>query len=233
MVLAHVIVPARDLAKATAALSGVANVTIDALDLGVPATIDAFATRFGEGPLHLLINNAGIMAAPLSRDGRGLESQLAVNHVGHFRLFARLLPAVHYTPDPTMPGLTADDERRLAALPKEASDALTPVLGEPAAKWTMAKADAVGKAVDLTGVRFTVVPTRWRGPVTVMAVITRPRGAWRKKGKRMRGRGHPEAGRSCRSCSTTSSRNRCTVASAMRWPAAASIALPTTPSGGL
>ena len=91
---ARVIVPARDLAKANAALAGLANVSIDELDLGVPATIDAFATRFGDRPLHLLINNAGIMAAPLSRDSRGLESQLAVNHVGHFHLFVRLLPAV-------------------------------------------------------------------------------------------------------------------------------------------
>jgi NAD(P)-dependent dehydrogenase (short-subunit alcohol dehydrogenase family) len=87
-------VPARDIAKATAALSGLANVTIDELDLGVPATIDAFAARFRDRPLHLLINNAGIMAAPLSRDARGLESQLAVNHVGHFGLFARLLGAL-------------------------------------------------------------------------------------------------------------------------------------------
>ena len=91
---ANVIVPARDIAKATAALSGVDSVTLDQLDLGAPATIDSFVTRFGERPLHLLINNAGIMAAPLSRDDRGLESQLAVNHVGHFRLFARLLPAL-------------------------------------------------------------------------------------------------------------------------------------------
>ncbi len=91
---AHVIVPARDRAKANAALAGLANVTIDDLDLGVPATIDAFADRFGDRPLHLLINNAGIMAAPLSRDSRGLESQLAVNHVGHFRLFARLVSAL-------------------------------------------------------------------------------------------------------------------------------------------
>ncbi len=91
---AQVIVPARDRAKANAALAGLANVTIDDLDLGVPETIDAFATRFGDRPLHLLINNAGIMATPLSRDARGLESQLAVNHVGHFRLFARLVPAL-------------------------------------------------------------------------------------------------------------------------------------------
>ncbi len=91
---AHVIVPARNLAKANAALAGLANVTIDELDLGTPSTIDAFAARFGDRPLQLLVNNAGIMAAPLSRDSRGLESQLAVNHVGHFRLFARLLPAL-------------------------------------------------------------------------------------------------------------------------------------------
>jgi NAD(P)-dependent dehydrogenase (short-subunit alcohol dehydrogenase family) len=91
---ANVIVPARDIAKATAALSELANVTIDQLDLAVPTTIDAFAARFGDRPLHLLINNAGIMAAPLSRDSRGVESQLAVNHVGHFRLFSRLLPAL-------------------------------------------------------------------------------------------------------------------------------------------
>ncbi len=91
---AHVIVPARDRAKATAALIGLSNVAIEELDLGVPTAIDAFAARLGDRPLHLLINNAGIMAAPLSRDARGLESQLAVNHVGHFRLFARLLPAL-------------------------------------------------------------------------------------------------------------------------------------------
>ena len=91
---AQVIVPARDIAKATAALAGIANVTLDELDLAVPSTIDAFAARFGDRPLHLLVNNAGIMATPLSRDARGLESQLAVNHVGHFRLFARLLPAL-------------------------------------------------------------------------------------------------------------------------------------------
>ena len=91
---AHVIVPARDRAKAETALAGLANVAIDELDLARPATIDAFAARFGDRPLHLLVNNAGIMAAPLSRDARGLESQLAVNHVGHFQLFLRLVPAL-------------------------------------------------------------------------------------------------------------------------------------------
>jgi len=91
---ARVIVPARDRTKARTALGEVANVTIEDMDLAVPATIDAFTARFGEQPLHLLVNNAGIMAAPLSRDARGLESQLAVNHVGHFQLFTRLVPAL-------------------------------------------------------------------------------------------------------------------------------------------
>jgi NAD(P)-dependent dehydrogenase (short-subunit alcohol dehydrogenase family) len=91
---AHVIVPARDRAKAEQAIGGVANVELAELDLGVPSTIDAFAARFVDRPVHLLINNAGIMAAPLSRDARGLESQLAVNHVGHFQLFTRLIPAL-------------------------------------------------------------------------------------------------------------------------------------------
>jgi NAD(P)-dependent dehydrogenase (short-subunit alcohol dehydrogenase family) len=88
---ARVIVPARDLPKAHHALDAIANTTIEAMDLANAATIDAFAARVHE-PVHVLINNAGIMAVPLQRDARGLESQLAVNHVGHFQLFARLLP---------------------------------------------------------------------------------------------------------------------------------------------
>ncbi len=90
---ARVIVPARDRAKAERALAGLANVTLETMDLAVPASIDAFAARVTE-PIHLLIHNAGIMAAPLSREARGLESQLAVNHVGHAQLFARLVPAL-------------------------------------------------------------------------------------------------------------------------------------------
>jgi len=91
---ARVIVPARDRAKAEKSIGAFANVTIAEMDLAEPRTIDAFAASFGDGPLHLLVDNAGIMAVPLSRDARGLESQLAVNHVGHFQLFLRLLPAL-------------------------------------------------------------------------------------------------------------------------------------------
>ena len=93
---ATVIVPARTVDKANAAPAGVENVEIDSLDLFDPASIDAFAARFlaSGRPLHLLVNNAGIMATSLVRDARGVESQFATNHLGHFQLTARLWPAL-------------------------------------------------------------------------------------------------------------------------------------------
>ncbi|SFO21582.1 NAD(P)-dependent dehydrogenase, short-chain alcohol dehydrogenase family [Chitinophaga sp. YR627] len=93
---ATVIVPARDQAKAAKNLKDIVRVEPETIDLMDPASIDAFAARFlaSGRPLHLLINNAGIMWVPLRRDSRGFESQLATNHLGHFQLTARLWPAL-------------------------------------------------------------------------------------------------------------------------------------------
>ncbi|MBP1653038.1 MAG: family NAD(P)-dependent oxidoreductase [Bacteroidetes bacterium] len=93
---AKVYVPARDIEKATRNLKGIAGVIIEKMDLMDITSIDAFAARFLslETALHLLINNAGIMWVPLRRDNRGNESQLSTNHLGHFRLTARLWPAL-------------------------------------------------------------------------------------------------------------------------------------------
>ncbi len=93
---AKVIVPARDVQKAANNLKGVSNVTVEAMDLMNPASIDAFADKFlsAHAQLDILINNAGIMWVPLQRDQRGYESQLATNHLGHFQLTARLWPAL-------------------------------------------------------------------------------------------------------------------------------------------
>lgn len=93
---ASVIVPARDVEKAKKNLAGIANVVLEKMDLMDPTSIDAFAGKFlaSGKPLHLLINNAGIMWAPLRRDSRGYESQLSTNHLGHFQLTARLWPAL-------------------------------------------------------------------------------------------------------------------------------------------
>ncbi|NWA45188.1 SDR family NAD(P)-dependent oxidoreductase [Pseudomonas reactans] len=93
---AQVRVPTRDVEKAKEALKGILNVETDFLDLMDPASIDAFAERFlATGrPLHILINSAGVMAPPLHRDARGNEWQFSTNHLGHYQLTARLLPAL-------------------------------------------------------------------------------------------------------------------------------------------
>ncbi|CAI6037707.1 oxidoreductase [Cohnella sp. JJ-181] len=93
---ATVIVPARTPDKASAAVAGIPRVELEAMDLMDPASIDAFAARFlaTDRPLDMLVNGAGIMAVPLTRDARGYESHFAVNHLGHFQLTARLWPAL-------------------------------------------------------------------------------------------------------------------------------------------
>jgi NAD(P)-dependent dehydrogenase (short-subunit alcohol dehydrogenase family) len=93
---ATVIVPARDVEKAKKNLEGISNAEILPMDLIDPKSIDSFAKKFlaSGRPLHLLINNAGIMWVPLRRDSRGIESQLATNYLGQFQLTARLWPAL-------------------------------------------------------------------------------------------------------------------------------------------
>jgi NAD(P)-dependent dehydrogenase (short-subunit alcohol dehydrogenase family) len=93
---ATVIVPARDLPKAQAALAGLDGVEIELMDLLDPISIDAFTAGFlaSGRPLHILVNSAGIMACPLQRDSRGYEAQFATNHLGHFQLVSRLWPAL-------------------------------------------------------------------------------------------------------------------------------------------
>ncbi|GAB3017054.1 SDR family NAD(P)-dependent oxidoreductase [Niabella terrae] len=93
---ASVIVPARNIDKAKENLNGIANVEIEEMDLMNPDSIDRFAEKFlnSRRPLHLLINNAGIMFVPLRRDSRGIESQLATNYLAAFQLTARLWNAL-------------------------------------------------------------------------------------------------------------------------------------------
>lgn len=67
--------------------SGIAGAVVDVapLDLGDPASVRRFAEAW-RGPLHLLVNNAGVMATPLRRTAEGREWQFAVNHLGHHAL---------------------------------------------------------------------------------------------------------------------------------------------------
>jgi NAD(P)-dependent dehydrogenase (short-subunit alcohol dehydrogenase family) len=93
---AQVIVPARDPDRARTALEGVERASVHSMDLIDPESIHAFTAqivRSGQ-PLSLLVNCAGVMASPLTRDVDGHESQFAINHLGHFRLVCGLWPAL-------------------------------------------------------------------------------------------------------------------------------------------
>ena len=73
-----------------------AAVSVAKLDLGDLSTVRQLAVDWlaGGKPLDILINNAAIMACPLTRTAQGWEAQFATNHLGHFALTTALLPAL-------------------------------------------------------------------------------------------------------------------------------------------
>lgn len=92
---ARVTVPARRPELASEALASVAGeIEIAPMDLADLASVRGFADHYaGTGrALNLLINNAGIMACPLARVGKGWESQFGTNHLGHMALAMKLAP---------------------------------------------------------------------------------------------------------------------------------------------
>jgi NAD(P)-dependent dehydrogenase (short-subunit alcohol dehydrogenase family) len=97
---AETVIAARDLAAAerTAAdiraTTGNPAVSVARLDLLDRGSVDELVRDLA-GPLHILVNNAGVMAIPdLRRSPEGHELQFATNHLGHFRLALGLLPAL-------------------------------------------------------------------------------------------------------------------------------------------
>lgn len=73
--------------------TGNSAVRVAPLDLADLASVRALAASWS-GPLHLLVNNAGIMHTPELRTPAGWEMQFAVNHLGHFALATALHPAL-------------------------------------------------------------------------------------------------------------------------------------------
>jgi NAD(P)-dependent dehydrogenase (short-subunit alcohol dehydrogenase family) len=73
---------------------GAERVAWDRLELGDLASVRDFAARWGDRPLSILINNAGVMACPLGRTKDGFETQFGTNHLGHFLLSTLLVPAL-------------------------------------------------------------------------------------------------------------------------------------------
>lgn len=78
--------------KAAATMPG--SPRVEELDLASQESVRAFAGRW-DGPLDLLVNNAGVMTPPRYRQtADGFELQYGTNHLGHFALTGRLLPAL-------------------------------------------------------------------------------------------------------------------------------------------
>ncbi|ETW08508.1 hypothetical protein H310_01073 [Aphanomyces invadans] len=98
----HVILACRSKAKTEPVVQSIAAIAPDAkvefmeLDLMSLKSVHAFSEAFKTRnlPLHILINNAGIMAPPFALSADGFESQFATNHIGHMALTLRLLPVL-------------------------------------------------------------------------------------------------------------------------------------------
>jgi NAD(P)-dependent dehydrogenase (short-subunit alcohol dehydrogenase family) len=94
----------RTAAEITAGIPGAA-IDVAPLDLADLTSVAAFVGGWSE-PLHLLVNNAGVMAlAELQLTPAGVEMQFATNHLGHFALALGLREA-----------LAADGDARIVSL---------------------------------------------------------------------------------------------------------------------
>jgi NAD(P)-dependent dehydrogenase (short-subunit alcohol dehydrogenase family) len=80
-------------AEDIAASTGRPPVRVSGLDLVDRASVAEFARQWA-GPLHLLVNNAGVVVSNLTRTVEGWELQFATNHLGHFALSLGLHPAL-------------------------------------------------------------------------------------------------------------------------------------------
>lgn len=82
----------QEAARDITATTGTA-VEVASLDLADLDSVPAFG-RSVVGPLHMLVNNAGVMLTPQTRTAAGWELQFAVNHLGHLALALGLHPSL-------------------------------------------------------------------------------------------------------------------------------------------
>ncbi|WP_371403476.1 SDR family oxidoreductase [Kribbella sp. NBC_00662] len=98
---AEVILPVRNSRKGESAIAEIrravpgANISLRGLDLSSLESVAALGERLREEghPIHILINNAGVMTPPNRQTtADGFELQFGTNHLGHFALVGQLLP---------------------------------------------------------------------------------------------------------------------------------------------
>jgi NAD(P)-dependent dehydrogenase (short-subunit alcohol dehydrogenase family) len=114
---ARVVLATRSTQKGEDAASRIASTVPGAeldpavLDLADLDSVRAFAAA-APARVDLLINNAGVMAAPRRVTKQGFESQLATNHLGHFALTGLLLGRLLAAPAPRVVTVSSTLHRR-------------------------------------------------------------------------------------------------------------------------
>jgi len=99
---AHVVMAVRDQDKAATASERIREATPDAalelveLDLGSQASVTRAAREIAarHPSIDILVNNAGVMASPEGRTVDGFETQMGIDHLGHWTFTALLLPSL-------------------------------------------------------------------------------------------------------------------------------------------
>jgi NAD(P)-dependent dehydrogenase (short-subunit alcohol dehydrogenase family) len=118
---AHVLLAARDRSRGQAALKRLAaeapgsRTDLAELDLADLASVERFSTGFlaGGQDLDVLVNNAGVMAIPhRETTAQGYERQFGTNHLGHFALTGRLLPALIKRPGSRVVTVSSNQHKR-------------------------------------------------------------------------------------------------------------------------
>jgi NAD(P)-dependent dehydrogenase (short-subunit alcohol dehydrogenase family) len=121
---ARVVMACRNLDKGHAAVDAIrsevpdAQLQLEELDLASLASVRSFAERFTDthDALDLLLNNAGVMAAPRRQTADGFELHLGTNHLGHFALTNLLLPLMEGREDARVVTLSSNAHKTVRGI---------------------------------------------------------------------------------------------------------------------
>ena len=121
---AHVVMACRDRGRGEHALAAIdrtvsdASLSLATLDLADLGSVRGFAESFvaDHDELHLLCNNAGVMAPPRRETADGFELQFGVNHLGHFALTGLLLDRLRMADGETRVVTTSSGAHRMGRL---------------------------------------------------------------------------------------------------------------------